>query len=87
MNTIDGISMNHGTGGKWSKLPDIEQNHPLKSWDVGDGNNFISFDLPKGYSGISSEKSDNKPGGTVESWKRLLRTMQIENPVSEGFLS
>ena len=87
MNTIDGIPMNHGTGGNWSKLPDIESDHPLKSWDVGDGNNFISFDLPSGYSGISPEKSDNKSGGTVESWKRLLRTMQIENPVSEGFLS
>ncbi len=87
MNTIDGIPMNHGTGGNWSKLPDIGPDHPLKSWDVGDGNNFISFDLPSGYSGISPEKPDNKSGGTVESWKRLLRTMQIENPVSEGFLS
>ena len=79
MNTIDGIPMNHGTGGKWSKLPDIGPDHPLKSWDVGDKNNFISFDIPKNNKGISGE--------TVESWKRLLRTMQIENPVSEGFLS
>jgi hypothetical protein len=60
-------------------LPSIGEDHPLKSWNVGDNNNFISFDMPSGYSGIS--------GQTVESWKRLLRTMQIEDPASEGFLS
>lgn len=79
VNTIDGIPMNHGTGGEWTQLPSISEDHPLKSWNVGDNNNFISFDMPSGYSGIS--------GSTVESWKRLLRTMQIENPASEGFLS
>lgn len=78
-NTIDGIPMNHGTGGEWNGLPSISEDHPLKSWNVGDNNNFISFDMPSGYSGIS--------GQTVESWKRLLRTMQIEDPASEGFLS
>lgn len=88
MNTIDGIPMNHGTGGEWSKLPEIPPDHPLKSWNIGDNNNFISFDMPSGYKGITdTPESETIKSGTVESWKRLLRTMQIEDPVAEGFLS
>lgn len=87
MNTIDGISMKHSKKGeKWPGLPSIDNDHPLKSWNVGDNNNFISFDLPSGYSGITDSKKGDV-GGTVESWERLLRTMQIQDPVAEGFLS
>lgn len=78
MDKIDGIDINGGSVINGESSTKVADSHLLNL-------NVPDSIIKPGYT--ENVKRGRADGGYVDSWRRMLRTLQIEDPNSEGFIS